>query len=87
MYLHVEKNAGMELTVSIKDQEKVAIFLNLLKNIDYVELIEVSEDRKDFMPEHVDILTKRLQKIEKGQVGFKSWDLIKAKYEINTSEH
>ncbi|MFV0592812.1 MAG: addiction module protein [Draconibacterium sp.] len=71
----------MELTVNIKEQSKIATFLNLLKEIDYIEIVSVKEGLQELPPEHKDLLDKRLQKIENGETTFKNWDLIKKKYE------
>lgn len=71
----------MELTVNIKEQSKIAAFLNLIKKIDYIEIVNVKEDIGDIPVEHRDLLDKRLQRIEKGETTFKNWNLIKKKYE------
>jgi len=71
----------MEVTVNIKDKKKIAAFLNLIKEIDYVELVDLKEEAGEVPIEHRDLLDKRLKRIEKGEATFKNWDLIKAKYE------
>lgn len=71
----------MELTVNIKEQSKIAAFLNLLKKIDYIEIVNVKEEQQALPTEHKDLLDKRLQRIENGETKFKNWDLIKKKYE------
>jgi hypothetical protein len=71
----------MELTVNIKEQSKIAAFLNLIKEIDYIEIVSVKEDLQELPTEHKDLLDKRLQRIENGEASFKNWDLIKKKYE------
>lgn len=71
----------MELTISIKEQSKIADFLNLIKEIDYIEIVNVKEELQELPSEHKDLLDKRLQRIEKGETTFKNWDLIKKKYE------
>lgn len=71
----------MELTVNIKDQSKIAAFLNLIKEIDYIEIIDVKEKSEELPIEHRDLLDKRLQRIEKGEAAFKDWEQIKKKYE------
>jgi hypothetical protein len=71
----------MQLTVNIKEQNKIATFLNLIKEIDYIEIIDVKEGPNDPPVEHRDLLDKRLQRIENGKTTFKNWDLIKKKYE------
>ncbi len=71
----------MELTVNIKEQSKIAAFLNLIKEIDYIEIVNVKEELQELPTEHKDLLDKRLQRIEKGETTFKNWDLIKNKYE------
>lgn len=71
----------MELTVNIKEQSKIAAFLNLIKEIDYIEIVDVKEDLHELPTEHKDLLDKRMQRIENGEATFKKWDLIKKKYE------
>ncbi|GEM_PF-973427 len=71
----------MELTVNIKEQSKIAAFLNLIKEIDYIEIVNVKEEMSELPIEHRDLLDKRLQEIENGKSSFKNWDLIKKKYE------
>lgn len=71
----------MELTVIIKEQSKIAAFLNLIKEFDYIEIVDVKEEIHEIPNEHKDLLDKRLQKIENGETTFKKWDLIKKKYE------
>jgi hypothetical protein len=71
----------MELTVNIKEQSKIAAFLNLIKEFDYIEIVNVKEEFQELPIEHKDLLDKRLQRLENGETTFKSWDLIKKKYE------
>ena len=71
----------MELRVNIKEQSKIAAFLNLIKEIDYIEIVNVKEELQELPAEHRDLLDKRLQRIESGETTFKNWDLIKKKYE------
>ena len=71
----------MKLTVNIKEESKIASFLNLLKEMDYIEIIDVKEGSEELPSEHQDLLDKRLQRIIKGETTFKNWDLIKKKYE------
>jgi hypothetical protein len=71
----------MELTVNIKEQSKIASFLNLIKKMDYIEIVDVKEGSEKLPPEHRDLLDKRLLRIKKGETTFKNWDLIKNKYE------
>lgn len=70
----------MNLTVSIKDQNKIDAFLELIKEIDYIEFIDV-KDEGNLLPEHRILLDARLNKIENGESTFKSWNQIKQKYE------
>ncbi len=74
----------MKLTVNIKEQSKIAAFLNLIKKFDYIEIVDVKEDMGELPLEHRDLLDKRLQRIEKGETTFKNWDSIKIKYENKT---
>ena len=71
----------MELTVNIKERSKIAAFLNLIKDIDYIEIVDVKEDNEELPVEHRILLDKRLQKIENGEAAFKNWDVMKRKYE------
>jgi len=71
----------MELTINIKEQSKIAFFIKLLEEFDYVEILDVKEDETSFPTEHKNILDKRLERIEKGETTFKKWDEIKQKYE------
>jgi hypothetical protein len=71
----------MELTISIREQKKIAEFLNLIKEMDYVEILDVKEEGENPPMEHIKILNDRLKKIEKGETAFKNWDLVKIKYE------
>jgi hypothetical protein len=70
----------MQLTVSIKEKNKIATFLSIINDMDYVEIVNIKE-MDEIQIEHRDLLDKRLHKIEKGESSFKSWDLIKKKYE------
>ena len=56
-------------------------FLSLIKNFDYIEIVDVKEDAGELPFEHRDLLDKRLRRIEKGEATFKNWDLVKVKYE------
>jgi len=74
------KKLVMELTICIKEQTKLAFFIKLLQEFDYVEIIDIKEETS--LPnEHKVLLEKRLQRIERGETTFNSWDLIKKKYE------
>ena len=74
----------MELTINIKEQSKIATFLNLIKEIDYIEIVNVKEEQQELPAEHKELLDKRLQRIESGETNFENWDLIKKKYENKT---
>jgi len=71
----------MELTISIKEQQKIAFFLKLLQEFDYIEIMDIKEDEILFSDEHKELIKKRLERIESGNTTFKSWDTIKQKYE------
>lgn len=71
----------MELTVNIKEQNKIATFLNLIKEMDYIEIVSVKEELNELPKEHKDLLDKRIRIIDQGEANYKSWDLIKKKYE------
>tara|TARA_R110000868_G_scaffold58893_2_gene181135 strand:+ start:422 stop:643 length:222 start_codon:yes stop_codon:yes gene_type:complete len=72
----------MRLTINIKEQNKIARFLNLINKMDYIEIIDVKENTEDIPLEHKSLLDQRLQKIKNGKTAFKNWDLIKENYEI-----
>ena len=71
----------MELTINIKDQKKVASFINHLRQFDYVEIIDVNEEITEIPEEHKTLLDERLKLVEEGKATYKSWDSIKKKYE------
>ena len=71
----------MEFTINIKEKSKIAVFLNLIKKMDYIEIVDVKEGKEELLPEHRDLLDERLLRIKNGQTSFKNWDLIKKKYE------
>ena len=71
----------MELTISIKGQENIAEFLNLIRTFDYVEIIDVKEGVTDLPIEHIELLDKRLQKVEEGKTSYQKWDVVKSKYQ------
>lgn len=62
----------MELTINIKEQSKIAAFLNLIKEIDYIEIFNVKEDLHELPSEHKDLLDKRMQRIENGEATLKN---------------
>ena len=74
----------MELTISIKEQQKITFFLKLLKEFDYIEIMDIKEDEIIFSDEHKKMIKSRLERIERGETTFKNWDIIKQKYEKNT---
>jgi hypothetical protein len=67
----------MELTVNIREQSKIAAFLTLIKEMDYVEIIDVKEDTGELPLEHRKLLQNRLKRIKKGETVFRNWDLVK----------
>ena len=74
----------MKLTLNIKEQSKIASFLNLIKDMDYIEIINVNEDSQDTLDSHKELLDERLKQIENGETTFKKWDSVKRKYESKT---
>jgi len=71
----------MELTINIKEQKKIAFFLNLLHEFSYIEIMDIKDDETSLPKEHKKILEDRLKMIENNKTTFKSWDLIKEKYD------
>lgn len=57
----------MEITVNIKEQKKIATCLNFIKEIDYIEIVNLKEESQELPAEHLDLLDKRLQKLENGE--------------------
>lgn len=70
----------MELTINVKNQNKLEFLIKLLQEFDYVEIIDIKEDDVYIPAEHKELLAKRLEMIRKGETSFKSWDLIREKY-------
>jgi hypothetical protein len=66
----------MELTINIKEQKYIASFLNLIRQFDYVEIIDVKEDNSETPVEHKILLDERLKRIEEGKITYKNWDLL-----------
>lgn len=71
----------MEVTINIKEQKKTAFIINLLHEFNYIEIMDIKEDETSFPNEHKELLKSRLERIENNETTFKSWDLIKEKYE------
>jgi len=70
----------MELTINIKEQSKLAFFIKLLQEFNYVEIIDIKENVATLQPEHKSLLKKRLERIESGETTFKSWDKIRSNF-------
>lgn len=62
----------------------ISSFLNLIRNFDYVEILDVEEDNAVLPIEHKVLLDERLKRIENDKTSFKNWDLVKRKYEGKT---
>lgn len=73
-----------ETTINIKGQMNISSFLNLIRNFDYVEILDVEEDNAVLPIEHKVLLDERLKRIENDKTSFKNWDLVKRKYEGKT---
>lgn len=71
----------MKLTVNIKEQSKVAAFLKLINDIDYIEVVSIKDDDIELSEEHKRLLDQRLRRIENGETTFLAWEEIKQKYE------
>lgn len=61
----------MKLTIYIKEQKDIASFLNLIRKIDYVEIVDVKENDSDLPIEHRRLLNERLKRVESGETTFK----------------
>lgn len=70
-FVHLRKNfVIMELTINIKDQKKIASFINHLRQFDYVEIVDVNEDYSEIPVEHKTLLDERLKLVEEGKVTY-----------------
>ena len=60
-------------------------FLQISKTNDNLDFMtEPQKENSDFISEeHKNLLNSRLEKIERGETTFESWDTIKQKYEKN----
>lgn len=74
----------MELSINIKGQKNIDSFLNLIRNFDCVEILDVKEDSSVLPIEHKVLLDERLKRIENDKTSFQNWDLVKRKYEGKT---
>ncbi len=70
---------NIELKISIQE-EKLSFFIQLLKEFEYIDILEIKEEDHFIPEEHKILLEERLRRIEDGNTTFKSWDLIKEKY-------
>ena len=70
----------MELTVDIKKQNDITAFLNLLKELDHIEIVNVKEENQELPSEHKDLLDEKIHRIKNNKTTFKNWDSIKKKY-------
>jgi len=71
----------MHLTINIKEQQKTAFILSLLQEFDYIEITDMQDDTPNLPDEHKTLLDERLARIERGETSFRSWDIIKQRYE------
>ena len=71
----------MEVTINIKEQKKIEFFLKLLHEFNYIEIMNIKEDKTPLANAHKELLESRLKRIENNETTFKSWDLIKKKHE------
>lgn len=66
----------MQLTLNIKDENKVNFVLELIKSFDYIDIIQ-----EELSPEQKKEIDRRLKLIENGETNFHSWEDVKK--EIN----
>jgi len=71
----------MELTINIKEQQKIAFFIKLLEEFDYIEITDIKDDKSTISENHKILIDRRLNQIENGETSFQTWDIIKQKYE------
>ncbi|MBN2890676.1 MAG: addiction module protein [Bacteroidales bacterium] len=62
----------MQLTINIKEENKVNFILELIKSFDYIDIL-----KDDFTTEQKAEIDRRLDLIEKGETKLHSWDEIK----------
>lgn len=73
----------MELTISLKEENKLSFLVELLQEFDFIEILDIKENETVLYSEHMQLLSDRLKNIEEGTAHFRSWDLIKTQYEKN----
>lgn len=73
----------MELTISLKEENKLSFLVELLQEFDFIEILDIKENETVLYSEHKQLLSDRLKNIEEGTANFRSWDLIKTQYEKN----
>ncbi len=72
----------MELTISIKEEQKLSFLVKLLQELDFIEILEIKDTDTLIPQEHIDLLVDRLKRIERNETSFRSWDLIKKQYTL-----
>ncbi len=73
----------MELVLNITEKNKIDLFLNLIKEFSFVELVSVNDNESNIPENHRELLDQRIQAIDAGEASFRSWDVIKNEYNIN----
>lgn len=67
----------MELVLNITEKNKIDLFLNLIKEFSFVELVSVNDNEFNIPENHRELLDQRIQSIDSGGATFRSWDVIK----------
>ncbi len=55
--------------------------MSLLQEFHYIEITDMQDDTPNFPDEHKTLLDERLVRIERGETSFRSWEIIKQRYE------
>ena len=73
----------MELVLNITEKNKIDLFLNLIKEFSFVELVSVNDNEFNIPENHKELLDQRIKAIDAGEATFRNWEVIKNEYEIN----
>lgn len=73
----------MELVLNITEKNKIDLFLNLIKEFSFVELVSVNDNEFNIPENHIELLDQRIQAIDADEATFRNWKVIKNEYEVN----
>ena len=66
----------MELTINIKEKNKINFILELMQSFDYIDILNKTEDAMFSNEQQVEI-TRRLKKLKNGESKLYSWEEVK----------